>query len=324
MKMKHNNLAKSGENSLVTPVLAYNPWRKLKPKKKPVSLIVGIICKDGIVLAADSQTTKGVAKQLGTNKISVAEFGNGHALMAESGSADLSNTAIEIFQRKAKGVKMEDESTVAKIAEESVREVVKGITAHLNPNSPDSERQSFLFEEVNYFELMVAYYFEGRPRLYKLNPAWCIPVPASSYFMTSGIAGDLVNYILLKHTKPGMDSKFAAVIAVKTILDAIDNIEGCGEPARVASIHKGLFPSVSTTLVSDANPSGTVIWQTLVKIFPPEEIQQLARIISTVESQLKTTQDQQIENALRLGTEKILEALYPTQSYPEDGGQSSQ
>jgi hypothetical protein len=175
-----------------------------------VTLIVGIICKDGIVLAADSQTTKGAAKQLGANKISVVEFENGKALVAESGSASLSVSAIQAFQRKAAGRKIEDDSTVATIAEEAVREIRSSLTS-LNPNcNSPTEWQDFFWREANYFELMVAYYFGGKPHLYKLNPLWCIPVPATSHFMTSGIAGDLANYILQEHTGPGSNGSVTA------------------------------------------------------------------------------------------------------------------
>jgi hypothetical protein len=77
-----------GNNIFDSAALDAHTFPRRKPKKgKRVTLILGIICRDAIVLAADSQTTKGSAKQLGANKISVAEFGNGKAAVAESGSA---------------------------------------------------------------------------------------------------------------------------------------------------------------------------------------------------------------------------------------------
>ena len=106
-----------------------------------MTLIVGIICKDGIVLAADSQTTKGMAKQPGANKIRVIEFANGKALVAESGSASLSASVIDLFQGKAAGRKIENEMTIAKIAEESVREIRNSLTS-LHPNNTSPDRKS--------------------------------------------------------------------------------------------------------------------------------------------------------------------------------------
>lgn len=278
-----------------------------------MTLIVGIICKDAIVLAADSQTTKGTAKQLGTNKISIVEFENGKALVAESGSTSLSISAIQTFQRKAKGKQIEDDLTIAKTAEEAVREINTSLTSlHPQCNSP-IEWQNFFYQDINYFELMVAYYFDGKPHLYKLNPLWCIPVPATSYFMTSGIAGDLANYILQEHTEPTMDSEFASVIAIKVIEDAIEYVEGCGSPPRVAlirtpvgvppitpptdSLNSGLgYPGYLQTYSNYTEP---------VVVFPQKKVEEIAKIISTVEQQTRSAQNKNIHKALRKETDKL-------------------
>jgi 20S proteasome alpha/beta subunit len=277
-----------------------------KPKRKTiVTLIVGIICKDAIVLAADSQTTRGFAKQLGTNKINTVEFQNGKVLVAESGSASLSTAAIEIFQRKARGIKIESDSTVGDLAKESVREVVKGITEHLGTVSSDTERQTFLFQEVNYFELMIAYYFEGKPHLEKLNPAWCIPVRATSYFATSGIAGDLANYILLKHTTPEMDCKLAFVIGIKVLLDAINNVEGCGHPIKVALI----FPPASIGGL-DLYPSGDVYGNVYsgnpTRELTRETVDEITEIIGRVEQQTQTNQIKKFHSILLKKSNKAM------------------
>ena len=57
-----------------------------KLNKTPVTLIVGIICRDAIVLAADSQNSYGSLKLPGTNKISKVTFRDKkEILVAESG-----------------------------------------------------------------------------------------------------------------------------------------------------------------------------------------------------------------------------------------------
>jgi 20S proteasome alpha/beta subunit len=287
-------------------------WPKPK-RKKPVTLIVGLICKDAIVLAADSQTTKGTAKQLGANKISVVEFENGKAAVAESGSASLSNAAIQIFQSLAKGKKIENELTVAKTAELAVRQVLAGITQHLNPNSPDRDRQDFLFQDINYFELMVAYYFGNKPCLYILKSAWGIPVPASSFFLTSGIAGDLANYILQEHTTRDMDKNLAPVIVIKTVKDAIDYVEGCGLPIRVALVHKPyrqqpfkvvpkkgsehLAISIGEEVFGEVEsvPSS-------VQLYEATKVEGITKIISTIEQKGKNSRNKKLHKALQAQT----------------------
>ena len=285
-----------------------------------MTLIVGIICKDGIVLAADSQTTKGMAKQPGANKIRVIEFANGKALVAESGSASLSASVIDLFQGKAAGRKIENEMTIAKIAEESVREIRNSLTSlHPNNTSP-TDWQNYFGEETNYFELMVAYYFGSKPRLYKLNPLWCIPVPATSYFMTSGIAGDLANYILKEHTEPKMDSEFASVIAIKVVEDAIEYVEGCGSPPRVALIQPPIpMPDFLGSSRSPSEPSEympnllsrmrTYQLSEAITIFPQEKVEEIAKIIASVEQQTKSTQNKKIHKELRAQTLKSFKSI---------------
>jgi 20S proteasome alpha/beta subunit len=51
--------------------------KPIRPKRKPVTVIIGIICKASIVLASDSQTTYGdYSKRCDTEKIRVVGFKN--------------------------------------------------------------------------------------------------------------------------------------------------------------------------------------------------------------------------------------------------------
>jgi hypothetical protein len=264
-----------------------------------VTLILGIVCKDAIVLAADSQTTKGAAKQLGTNKISIVEFQNGKAAVAESGSI-LSNVAIELFQKKAKGKIVEDELTIAKTAEAAVREVITGITEHLNPKSSDIDRQDFLRSGDNYFELMIAYYFGNRPCLYILKSAWAVPFRSSSYFATSGIAADLANYILQEHTARDMDKDLATIIAIKTVKDAIDNVEGCGLPIRAALIHKPYRKRTYQLVPKKGKVYGEVETESGdIEICHPEKVKVITKIISTVEQTGKSSRNKKLHKAFQ-------------------------
>jgi 20S proteasome alpha/beta subunit len=309
-----------GNNILDAPSRIGHPFQKLKKRKTPVTLIIGIVCKDGIVLAADSQTTKGIsfgaAKSCSTDKINVIEFENGKALVAESGSASLSNSVIEAMHRKAKGVKIENELTIAKLAEDSVREIRSSIT-NLHPTNTAPENwQDFFSRDINYFELMIAYYFDQTPCLYTLNPLWCIPIKVTSYFDTSGIASDLANYILKEHTEPKMDSEFASVIAVKVIEDAIEYVEGCGSPTKVAIIKPPMPQPDLLQVISPSQPFYPPLlpnYQQMtseVAVFPQEKVNKIAEIISRVEKQIKINQTIKIHDALRKQTLKTLEEIW--------------
>src|SRR5260370_28399946 len=91
------------------------------PKRKPrrkclVTFIAGIICQDGIVLAADSQTTYGVPgalRSLDVSKINVIRFKNNReALVAESGFVSLSEIIIDRIKAKPACVEVTNDETI--------------------------------------------------------------------------------------------------------------------------------------------------------------------------------------------------------------------
>jgi 20S proteasome alpha/beta subunit len=266
--MRHTLSNPSRRFSFGWPCPKRHIFRRVPIKSKPVTLIIGIICKDGIVLAADSQTTKSDAKVLGTNKITAVGTADGEFLIAESGSADLSNRAIEIINRKSDSLLLQDVEAIPRMVRESMREVTQELTSTLclNPNSPDLERQEFLLAETNYYELMVAFYFCKEPHLFLLRSGFGPPIRAKSHFLTSGIGGDLADFILKAYTEPEMDTDFASVIAVKTVQDVSENIEGCGGPIRLTSIHtmprrsRGGYVALSSSMTDDkiSEISGTI------------------------------------------------------------------
>ena len=165
---------------------------------------------------------------------------------------------------------------------------------------------------------MLAYYFDGKPRLYKLNPLWCVPVPATSHFMTSGIASDLANYILLEHTQPGMDCDFASIIAIKAVEDAIQHVEGCGSPPRVALILDRAptpQPNLPTLrpLPTGAPPDKVEFFKKLhgiseslfnyntqpVVIFLPKMVASLAKTIASIEQKTKDAKNKTFHSVMR-------------------------
>jgi 20S proteasome alpha/beta subunit len=269
-------------------------------------LIIGIVCRDGIVLAAESQTTMPpTGKLLGTDKIHIIEFEFDRVLVAEAGSDTLSNRAIEIFEKKAKGVKIDNAETVLNLAQKSMREVIETLKQQFNPNAPPEQIHDFLWRDENRFELMIAFYAEQQPYLYVLNSAIAaIPDRKRSYFKTIGVGSDLAHYILKRYTRRELDYEFASVIAVKALIDVSHHIEGCGLPMRLASLHHGQSKDLAGRAFAALLAQPLPLCQTAVRVFSPKEIDSLTKIISRVERETGKPHDQKIKNALRVAAEK--------------------
>ena len=95
-----------------------------------MTIAIGLIVKAAqnrqgvIIFACDSQTTyPGGQKRLDAKKIKVVEFADAQILIALAGSAELADRAIEIMQRNAKSIALENDDTAVKVAQDAMREV---------------------------------------------------------------------------------------------------------------------------------------------------------------------------------------------------------
>jgi len=114
-----------------------------------MSILIGIICPEAIVLAADSHITEAYEGTFASvNKISSVKFWpNDEVLIAQAGLWPLTNRIVERIREKAKGVRIINTETVTKIVEDSIRE----------SKSPlDEEQEKYVNE--NPPALMLAFY----------------------------------------------------------------------------------------------------------------------------------------------------------------------
>jgi len=92
--------------------------------KLPVTLIVGIIARDEIVFAADSQTSYGDGdwKKTGVNKIHTIPFKDGNAMLAECGNVENAENVIRHFRNAAALLPMGDYEGPANLLKASLRQ----------------------------------------------------------------------------------------------------------------------------------------------------------------------------------------------------------
>jgi 20S proteasome alpha/beta subunit len=206
-----------------------------------VTLIVGIICKDAIVFGAESETTRGSAKQHGTEKISIIEFLNGYALVGEAGAATYSNIAVDSFKRKAAGREITDDRTIANAAKDAVLEFRNHMTS-LHPGLSPTNWEDFFYQEQNDFELTLGYYFSGKAFLFKFRPMTAWPQPIAAEFSTSGIGSDLAHYLLKDFPFGQISSHQATLIASYVVKEAKGSVAYCGGGTSLAVVSQGKRP----------------------------------------------------------------------------------
>jgi 20S proteasome alpha/beta subunit len=197
-----------------------------------MSILIGIICPEAIVLAADSHITEASQGTFNSvNKISMVEFWpNDQVLVAQAGLWPLTNRIVEKMREKAKGVRITSASTVTQIAEDSIRE---------SKFSLDEEQIKCVNENPS--ALMLAFYIERKPYLYTVNVyGHGITSCPAEHYATAGIGEYLANYLLQEYAAPKSHSDLAIAISIFVIKKVKENTKYCGGNTtirRLVSMH---------------------------------------------------------------------------------------
>lgn len=186
----------------------------------PMSILIGIICPEAIVLAADSHITETCNGTFNSvNKISIVEFWpNDQVLVAQAGLWPLTNRIVEKMREKAKGTRITSASIVTQIAEDSIRES----KIHL-----DEEQAQYVNE--NPPALMLAFYIERKPYLYTVNVyGHGITSYPAEHYAAAGIGEYLANYLLREYAEPKSHSDLAIATSIFVSKKVKENTKYCG------------------------------------------------------------------------------------------------
>jgi hypothetical protein len=278
-----------------------------------MALIVGIVCRDGIVLASETQKTLGDYRIPNTTKIHKVEFQNGKALIAESGASDWSNIALEKILKRAKTTTIVADDTIANLVSSVVREVRNDHTS-LHPNATPEQWRDYFLSEENRYNLMVAYYFGMKPFIFNVEPAKCVPVPLiGSHYSTSGIGGELGLFLLREHSQKDMEFWFGAVIATYVIETVKENFEWCGGKTHVGVIrpflHEDLYRPATTESFLRRQTRFVSYADERIAIFSDSYVKKMADSISAINESLKGKRNEMVSQMLRKQTEETAKQM---------------
>lgn len=159
-----------------------------------MTIVIGIKCASGIVVACDSRTTDptGLVRD-NANKIHVITFQDTNtAIVAEAGNEALSSRTVEMISTIAKERRIIDYRTMASCAEESVAQLKHQIREQYRGTSEELQRH---FESYA-FELMIAYYHEGRPYLFTLDFVQGLAIKRDRLHHSIGCGSMLADFLL--------------------------------------------------------------------------------------------------------------------------------
>lgn len=223
-------------------------------KRRPcVTIIIGIICKDGIVVAADSRTTLDTGgNRDDTEKVHLIQMKKRRAIIGRSGHDHLSSRVIFDLEKKAQHFTPTDYRSVAELAD-SVVEGSRNVLRELADNQAELQKRFTDYPMT----FLLGYYYKRQPYLFKLDLLLGLSSPTKSGHLAIGCAAPLADYILKDVDTSQMTPEQALVLAIYAVEEVKQNDARCGGPTRVgiSSWYKG---ELETTCFGYPIPPRTV------------------------------------------------------------------
>jgi len=292
-------------NVLEQPIYTCDTSSRTK-KGNLLTLLAGIVCRDGIVIASDSQTTyDGTSKIRGVRKVSLVEFKNGSAIIGEAGSDQLSSNAVQRIKSAARGIEIKDDEAVAQLVRNAVREVrTDQENLFHNPADPFA----FWNSDDRRFSLMCAHALAGTPQLFTVDVGTTLPTQPKMFFATCGTGSQIGSYLLTEYGDYGMSVEYASALALYAVDEStkVDNF--CDSPFHLATIsafHLGKQHGFS------------------VRDFPEQSVNELVELIRKLGEDFKLKRRELLEQKLRERTEAKLKEMFTSnldrfKDFPDD------
>ena len=204
-----------------------------------MTVIVGIICKFGIVLASDSQTTFGDnSKRCDAEKIRIVKFkdSDDKVLVAQSGAVETSSRAIDIMEQLAAERKLENEEIIVSTVQEAMHKVRSEIR-HQHFDCSAEEFDKIITSQGLDCSLMTANFFDKKPFIHTFNFQRGTTENCKTFYESTGCGSALANYILGELCSLEMDSRLGQAIAVYVVDKAIKHVAYCDRPIRLAVVY---------------------------------------------------------------------------------------
>jgi len=210
--------------------------------ESPMTIIVGIICCDGVVLAADSQETysRGVQiKRLGFEKIHpLFENESVRVVMAGSGEGPFISRAAELLEQKLQGsLLLTSPRDIADLAEDALTEINRRYVVERASKlslANDAVREPSL-------ALMVGIYWKGTKSedfsIFTIFPDGIAEKETGYASLGSGSA--YAEYLLARMYREGLTTEQGCKIAAYVIEQVKEVEPNCGGPTYLTVIHPG-------------------------------------------------------------------------------------
>jgi 20S proteasome alpha/beta subunit len=262
-------------------------------------------------------------KRTDAEKISSVQFSTGEVLVANAGNAGNSARAIELLAQMAKDKPIDDYRAPADLARFAMTQLKQELRQQYG-NCSASEFQDLIWKEELQSELLLGYYYDNKPYLFKIDLAVGRSDKEASWYAALGSGSNLGSYLLSEHTAPDMSSGLVISIASHVLETVCKHDAYCSLPAKVGLIVNDIitFAKANDSLPNTIHPTaygrGMVLiasqnmaatWaKKLGKIIESERLKRNRRIMRLLASE-RSQGAKDMEDFLSNPTEKTLKKL---------------
>jgi 20S proteasome alpha/beta subunit len=255
-------------------------FQRSKPKGSFVTIVIGIKCKQAIVMACDSRTTEesGFVKD-DAEKMRIVKFAKGKVLLAYSGSVAYGSRAFRLFEEMAAQESIENDYTVTQTLQ---RAVVKTLEEMFLPFKKSQFSQAEVDQKVRgyRFDLIAAFYHDKKPFVFTIKSTEPVAIELRSNGAI-GCGSEVAEFVMKWFPFPDLDVLYSSIAATYVIQRVIETNGFCGYPIHIAAVSPsgniGLQPEASTAEIATAlqkkNQANTQAWAQQMKVMLLEILQ---------------------------------------------------
>ena len=242
-------------------------------------------------------------KRTDAEKIVPVKFATGNVLVAQAGNAGNSARAIEILREMAKDKPINDYRVPADLARLAMMQV-KSELRQQYCNCTVGELQDFIWKDELQSELLLAYYFDNKPYIFKIDLAAGRSDKETSWYAAIGCGANLGSYLLSEHTKPAMNYGLTSIIASHVIETVCKHDAYCSPPAKVGLIINDVAATAGAVVPAPKTIHPTAYGAGFVVIYSANTITAWATKIENIMQSEKRGRNKRIERLLTKETMK--------------------
>jgi 20S proteasome alpha/beta subunit len=267
-----------------------------------MTLILGVICNDGIVMACDSQATTGDSKFTDATKLHPIQFGKITVLVAEAGRRSYTARYIRILKAIARGSNPEKEQDIADIIQSAMNEFYQSLRRIHGYNSDALAK--FLIKQGIDCVLLFGFQIGWKSSLVTMDIHDPICRFADSHFQAHGTGALLGEYLLKEYTNSQLSRQLVLAMAVQIAGVAKQNDIFCGGNTVVGIIQ--------SPHITDERQS-----QTRLHFIPQKNVEEYSRMMEAVEKKTREFRTNLIQSVFKQNEDKIWKELETIEDFPE-------